>query len=58
MLRKAGFVRRSGKGSHTNWTHPKLAGRVLTLSGQDGADARPYQEKLVEEAIREAEANP
>ncbi|WP_322743355.1 type II toxin-antitoxin system HicA family toxin [Sphaerospermopsis aphanizomenoides] len=22
MLKKAGFIERPGKGSHTNWTHP------------------------------------
>lgn len=46
MLRKAGFVSRPGKGSHTVWTHALLIG-TITISGADGDDARPYQEKDV-----------
>ena len=46
MLRKAGFVWRPGKGSHTVWEHPKLSNTV-TISGGDGSDARRYQEKEV-----------
>ena len=26
ILRKAGFSEKSGKGSHTKWTHPLLSG--------------------------------
>jgi predicted RNA binding protein YcfA (HicA-like mRNA interferase family) len=52
MLRKAGFSMRPGKGSHTRWYHPRRAGRVI-VSGNDGDDAQPYQEKQVEAAIRE-----
>ena len=51
MLKKAGFSERSGKGSHTKWLHPLYPGRI-TLSGKDGDDARPYQEKEVQEAIK------
>lgn len=51
MLLKAGFTSRSGKGSHTNWYHPLLPGKV-TLSGKDGADAKAYQEKDVNNAIQ------
>lgn len=51
MLRKAGFSEQSGKGSHTKWLHPLYSGRV-TLSGKDGKDAKPYQEKEVEKALR------
>jgi len=46
MLRKAGFVQRAGKGSHTVWSHPDLPD-VVVLSGNDGSDAKPYQEKDV-----------
>ena len=46
MLRKAGFVWRPGKGSHTIWEHPRLSNTV-TISGADGSDARQYQEKEV-----------
>lgn len=50
-LRQAGFSERIGKGSHTNWTHPLYPGRV-TISGNDGDDAKPYQEKVVEKAVK------
>jgi predicted RNA binding protein YcfA (HicA-like mRNA interferase family) len=43
-LRRAGFEEAAGKGSHTRWRHPLVAD-TLTLSGHDGADARPYQER-------------
>jgi predicted RNA binding protein YcfA (HicA-like mRNA interferase family) len=51
MLRQAGFEERLGKGSHTNWTHPLYPGRV-TISGNDGDDAKPYQEKAVNKAVK------
>ena len=51
MLRKAGFFMRSGKGSHTVWEHPNLK-EDLTLSGQDGNDAKPYQEKDVSNILK------
>ncbi len=52
MLRKAGFVQKPGKGSHTNWVHSLYSGKV-TVSGKDGIDAKPYQEKEVIQAIQE-----
>ncbi|WP_201323718.1 type II toxin-antitoxin system HicA family toxin [Pseudanabaena sp. lw0831] len=52
MLLKAGFTYRSGKGSHTVWSHPKLE-YSLTLSGKDGNDADRYQEKDVRNALRD-----
>ncbi|MUL38347.1 type II toxin-antitoxin system HicA family toxin [Gloeocapsopsis dulcis] len=51
LLSKAGFICLSGKGSHTKWFHPLLPGK-LTLSGKDGDDAKPYQEKDVNGAIQ------
>ncbi|HZT78929.1 MAG TPA: type II toxin-antitoxin system HicA family toxin [Gemmataceae bacterium] len=54
MLEKAGFVRRSSKGSHTIRTHPNMPDSPVVLSGNDGRDTRPYQEKLVREAIKAA----
>lgn len=54
-LMKAGFTYRSGKGSHTVWSHPLLS-YSLTLSGKDGADADRYQEKDVKNAIRDLES--
>jgi predicted RNA binding protein YcfA (HicA-like mRNA interferase family) len=52
VLRKAGFIERPGKGSHTNWTHPDYRGRV-TIAGKDSADAKRYLEKEVEQAIEQ-----
>ncbi|GJL62407.1 MAG: hypothetical protein NPIRA04_10610 [Nitrospirales bacterium] len=50
-LKKAGFVDRGGKGSHRNLTHP--SGVKITISGNLGHDAKKYQERAVEKAIRE-----
>ena len=44
-LERAGFINRGGRGPHRNFEHPR-GGRV-TLSGQPGDDAKPYQEKAV-----------
>jgi predicted RNA binding protein YcfA (HicA-like mRNA interferase family) len=52
-LEKAGFKNRGGKGSHRNFEHPR--GQRVTLSGQPGADAKPYQEREVKRAIAESE---
>jgi predicted RNA binding protein YcfA (HicA-like mRNA interferase family) len=41
-----------GKGSHRKFRHPGIAGSLI-LSGKDGDDALPYQEKQVRNAIRE-----
>ena len=49
-LRRAGFSEQPGKGSHTGWQHPLLADK-LTLSGHDGDDARPYQERMVRDIL-------
>jgi predicted RNA binding protein YcfA (HicA-like mRNA interferase family) len=54
LLLQAGFSYRPGKGSHSNWYHPLLAGKV-TLSGKDGNDAKAYQEKDVNNAIQRIE---
>jgi predicted RNA binding protein YcfA (HicA-like mRNA interferase family) len=54
MLQKAGFEKRPGKGSHTNWVHPLYSGKI-TVAGKDGADAKPYLEKVVIQAIIEVE---
>lgn len=50
-LEKAGFVNRGGKGSHRNFTHTK--GVKITLSGNPSHDAKRYQERDVERAVRE-----
>jgi predicted RNA binding protein YcfA (HicA-like mRNA interferase family) len=52
VLLKAGFTYRSGKGSHTVWSHPLLS-YSLTLSGKDGSDADRYQERDVRSALKD-----
>jgi predicted RNA binding protein YcfA (HicA-like mRNA interferase family) len=51
MLRQGGFVWRPSKGSHTKWTHPQHPGVEVTISGNDGDDARRYLEKKVRDAL-------
>lgn len=53
LLSKAGFENRGGKGSHRNFQHPK--GVRVTLSGNPGDDARRYQEREVEQRIKESQ---
>ena len=50
-LKKAGFVDRGGKGRHRNFTHAK--GTKITLRGSPSYDAKRYQERDVEKAVRE-----
>lgn len=58
MLLKAGFknIPKRGKGSHSVWAHPLYNGSI-TISGKDGKDAQPYQEKDVKRAIQEVKRN-
>jgi predicted RNA binding protein YcfA (HicA-like mRNA interferase family) len=51
-LAQAGFMMRPAKGSHTYWTHPALPNIHVTISGQDGQDAKLYQVKDVEKQLR------
>ncbi len=55
-LRSAGFdeIPGGGKGSHRKFVHERYAGAV-TLSGQSGDDAKPYQESQVRQAIDEVQ---
>jgi predicted RNA binding protein YcfA (HicA-like mRNA interferase family) len=55
-LRSAGFeqIRGGGKGSHRKFIHEKYSGAV-TLSGRDGEDAKPYQERQVRQAIEQVQ---
>ena len=53
-LSKAGFVNRGGKGSYRNFLHPK--GVRVTLSGNPGKDALRYQEREVEQRIKETQS--
>ncbi len=50
-LESVGFVRRGGKGSHRNFKH--ASGVRITISGNLGDDAKPYQERDVEKALEE-----
>ena len=54
LLLRAGFSYRSGKGSHTKWFHPLLTGNLI-ISGNNGDDAKHYQEKDVDNAIQRIE---
>jgi len=55
-LEKAGFTRiHGGKGSHRKFIHPKFRGFVL-ISGHEGDDAQPYQEKQVRNALRQVQS--
>lgn len=51
-LERAGFVNRGGKGSHRNYLHPR--GVRITISGGLGDDAKRYQERDMEKALRKA----
>ena len=55
-LRDAGFeiITGAGKGSHRKFTHEKYPGAV-TLSGREGADAKPYQERQIKKAIEDVQ---
>lgn len=53
-LRKAGFVYRPGKGSYTQWYHERDHSIKVSLSGNDGDDADPYQIKEVRNALKKA----
>ena len=50
-LESAGFVHCGGKGSHRNFKHP--VGVRTTISGNPGDDAKPYQERDVQNALEE-----
>ncbi|MEQ1649606.1 MAG: type II toxin-antitoxin system HicA family toxin [Hyphomicrobiaceae bacterium] len=52
-LEAVGFVNRGGKGSHRNFVHT-LRGTRVTISGNMGEDAKKYQVKAVQDAIRDA----
>ena len=50
-LEKHGFANKGGKGSHRNFIHPRYPYAVV-ISGNSGDDAKHYQEKAVEKAIK------
>jgi predicted RNA binding protein YcfA (HicA-like mRNA interferase family) len=51
-LRKAGAYQASQAGSHIKWKHPLVPESLLILSGHDGDDAKPYQERAVRDLLR------
>jgi predicted RNA binding protein YcfA (HicA-like mRNA interferase family) len=53
-LQKAGYSDRGGKGSHRNFVHPVVP-KSITISGNQGDDARIYQIRAVNKAIEEAQ---
>ena len=53
-LENAGFENKGGKGSHRNFTHPKVKD-IVTISGQLGDDAKRYQEPIVKYAVEESQ---
>lgn len=55
-LQKAEFTLvPGGKGSHRKFVHPNATGFAL-LSGRDGDDAKPYQERHVKQKIEESQS--
>lgn len=52
-LERAGFTNRGGKGSHRNLEHP--SGIRLTLSGNEGDNAKRYQQQEVKKKIEESQ---
>ncbi len=52
---RAGFTDRGGKGSHRNFVHPNLV-KPVTVSGKTGDDAKRYQMRAVERAIKESQS--
>lgn len=51
VLKKAGFVYRTAKGSHTRWYHELLPEDPITISGNDGDDAQKYLEKQINQKL-------
>jgi HicA toxin of bacterial toxin-antitoxin, len=53
-LRRAGWGVVRQTGSHQIWEHALVPTAEVNLAGGDGADAKPYQERDVREAVRRA----
>jgi predicted RNA binding protein YcfA (HicA-like mRNA interferase family) len=51
-LRRAGFFLSRQRGSHQIWRDPDGELDDVILSGQDGDDAKPYQERDVQTVLR------
>lgn len=52
-LRKARAYLVTQEGSHTKWKHSLVPASTLILSGYDGDDAKPYQERAVRNLLQE-----
>lgn len=52
MLHAGWHVDRQSGTSHQIWRHPLIPDLEVNLAGQDGKDAKPYQERDVREAVR------
>jgi predicted RNA binding protein YcfA (HicA-like mRNA interferase family) len=50
-LRQVGAYQVSQEGSHSKWKHSSDPKITVILSGHDGDDAKPYQEKAVREFL-------
>jgi predicted RNA binding protein YcfA (HicA-like mRNA interferase family) len=50
-LRQVGAYQVSQEGSHSKWKHSSAPKITVILSGHDGDDAKPYQEKAVHEFL-------
>lgn len=51
-LRNAGAYQVTQESSHAKWRHPLVPTLSVILSGHDGDDAKPYQEKAVREFLQ------
>jgi len=54
-LKQSGFTHKPGKGSHRKFYHDNVPWAVV-ISGGEGDDAKPYQERDVKEAIEESKS--
>lgn len=55
LLHAGWHVERQSGTSHQIWRHPLIPDLEVNLAGQDGTDAKPYQERDVREAVRRAD---
>jgi predicted RNA binding protein YcfA (HicA-like mRNA interferase family)/predicted RNase H-like HicB family nuclease len=53
-LEQAGFVERSGKGSHRNFVHPKVAKRRCEVLSNPRRETRDWGVKIMKESARYA----
>ena len=51
-LLNMGFYLDHQTGSHQVWKHPLISGVSVNIVGKDGADAKPYQERELRDALQ------